>query len=134
LQFLLTFVPLFFVGAIFVDAGFGITGWICMVLSIAVAFAAYEVPRARQRRLFGTSPLATGQRVLTFDDDGIAAIFPNSIAHYEWQAFARYRETDLSFLLLASPYRVNLWVPKREMSPQQIEELRYILNARLPAR
>jgi hypothetical protein len=133
-QFVLTFVPLFFLGAGLVDAGFSVAGWFCMGFAIAIAFAAYEVPRARRRRQFRTSPFAAGERVLTINANGIAAIFPNATAQYGWQAFTRCRETELSFLLLTAPYSIGLWIPKREMSPQQIEELRHILKARLPAR
>jgi hypothetical protein len=133
-QFALTFVPLFLVGAGLVDAGFSVAGWFCMGLSIAIAFAAYEVPRARRRRQFRSSPLAPGERTLAINEKGIAAVFPNATAQYGWQAFMRYRETELSFLLLTSPHTVGLWIPKREMSPQQIEELRHLLKAQLPAR
>lgn len=105
-----------------------------MGLSIAIAFAAYEVPRAQRRRQFRSSPFAAGERVLTFNENGIAAIFPNAAAQYGWQAFTRCRETELSFLLLTAPYSIGLWIPKRAMSPQQIEELRHILKARLPER
>ncbi len=134
MQFALTFVPLFFLGGGLVEAGYSVTGWFCVGSSIAIAIAGFEVPRARQRRLFRTSPFTTGERALTINEDGIAAIFPNATAQYGWQAFTRYRETELSFLLLSSSDETGLWIPKRVMSPQKIEELRYILKARLPAR
>jgi SRSO17 transposase len=105
-----------------------------MGLSIAIAFAAYEVPRARRRQQFRTSPFARGERALTINENGIATTFPNATAQYGWQAFTRYRETDLSILLFTSPYSIGVWIPKREMSPQQIDELRHILKARLPVR
>lgn len=133
-QFALTFVPLFFVGAGLVDAGSSVAGWSCMGLSIAIAFAAYEVPRARRRRQFRTRPFASGERTLTINENGIATTFPNATAQYGWQAFTRYRETELSILLFTSPYSIGVWIPKREMSPQQIDELRHILKARLPVR
>ena len=105
-----------------------------MGLSIAIAFAAYEVPRSRRRRQFRISPFAAGERVLTINERGIAAIFPNATAQYGWQAFTRYRETELSILLFTSPCSIGVWIPKREMSSQQIDELRHILKARLPVR
>lgn len=130
-QFILTFVPLFVIGAGLVDFGFSVAGWLCIGLALSIAFAVYEVPRARRRRQFRTTPSATAERALSINEKGIAATSPNGTAHYGWQAFTRYRETDLSFLLLTSPYKVSVWIPKREMSPQQIEELRHILAVRL---
>jgi len=133
-QFVLTFVPLFFAGAGLVNAGSSVAGWSCMGLSIAIAFAAYEVPRARRRRQFRTSPFAAGERTLIIDENGIATTFPNAMAQYGWQAFTRYRETELSILIFTSPRTIGVWIPKREMSPQQIDELRHILKGRLPVR
>ena len=133
IQFGLTFVPLFFVGVGLVDAGSPVAGWSCMGLSIAIAFAAYEVPRARQRRRFRATPRATEERVLTISKDGIAAIHTYANWQREWQAFTSYRETEASFLLLIAPYTVGLYIPKRVMSPEQIKELREMLRTRLSA-
>src|SRR5258708_29809394 len=68
-QFVLTFVPLFFLGAGLAASGFPAVGWFCLGLSIVIALAAYEVPRARRRRRFRTTPRATEERGLTIGND-----------------------------------------------------------------
>jgi hypothetical protein len=131
-QFAISFVPLFFIGAGLVGSGNTVAGFLCMGLSIAIALGAYEVPKARRRRQFRNSPLTDGERILRVNENGVAADFPNATVQYGWQAFTRYRETDLSFLLFSSADQIGVWIPKRVMSPLQIEELRHILKARLP--
>jgi len=64
-QFVLTFVPLFFLGAGLAASGFFAVGWLCVGSSIVIAHAAYEVPRVRRRRRFRDTPRAREQRVLT---------------------------------------------------------------------
>jgi len=132
-QFLLTFVPLFFLGAGLAASGFSTAGWFCAGSSIVVALAAYEVPRARRRRRFRATPRATEERVLTIGKDSIAATSPSGSWQLVWQAFTQYRETEASFLLLTAPHTVGLYIPKRVMSPEQIKELREILKIRLSA-
>jgi len=131
-QFAISFVPLFFIGAGLIGSGDTIAGLLCMASSIAIALGAYEVPKARRRRKFRNSVSADGERVLRIDENGVAADFPYARAQYEWQAFTQYRETDLTFLLFRSTDQIGVWIPKRLMSPVQIEELRQILKARLP--
>jgi len=130
-QFVLTFVPLFLLGAGLAASGFSAVGWFCVGLSVVIALAAYEVQRARRRRRFRATPRATEERVLTIGKDGIAAISPSGTWQLVWQAFTQYRETEASFLLLTAPYTVGLYIPKRVMSPEQIKELREILKIRL---
>jgi hypothetical protein len=132
-QFVLTFVPLFFLGAGLAASGFSAAGWFCVGSSIVIALAAYEVPRARLRRRFRATPRATEERGLTIGKHSIAAISPTGSWQFVWQAFAQYRETKTSFLLLTTPYTVGLYIPKREMSPEQIKELREMLKIRLSA-
>lgn len=132
LQFALTFVPIFFLGAALGASGSEVAGWLVMGLSIAIALAGYEVPRVRRRRQFRSSLNAAGEITLVINESGIAGSFPNHKAQYEWQAFTRYRETELSILLFTSPESVGLWIPKRAASSQQIEELRRLLKKRLP--
>jgi hypothetical protein len=61
-QFGLTFVPLFILGIGLAVSGLAAVGWFCMGSSIVVALAAYEVPRARQRRRFRTAPRAKEEK------------------------------------------------------------------------
>ena len=133
-QFLLSFTTLFLLGGVLITEGFSVAGWLCVVLSIGIALASYEVPRILQRRLFRASPFAKGEWFITINDDGIAVKFPMLKSESEWRAFTHYRETKAVFALFASTDQIGPWIPKREMSGEQIEELRRILNTRLSRR
>lgn len=133
LQFFLTFVPLFFLGGYLGAAGYEGAGWSCVIASVGVALAGYEVPRWRQRRLLRKSPSAQGERSVVVDDKGIEMVFSHGHSQLDWSGFTKYRETRNSFQLFTSPERMALWIPKRVMSAAQIEELRGILKTRLTA-
>lgn len=130
-QFVLSFVPMFLLGMVLTGEGFSGVGWLCIGLSVAVALAGYEVPRLLQRRLFRTSPSVQGERLLTFNDEGITTTLPFGQTQYEWKGFTRYHETKAIFVLFMSPHQMGLWVPKRVMTPAQIEELRRVLHAKM---
>ena len=98
-----------------------------------MSFIPWEVPRLRRKKHFRTSPFTAAERILTIDDRGVSAVLHNCMFRYEWEAFTRYRETQFTFLLLTSSYDGFAWIPKRVMSPPQIEELRQQLKARLLA-
>jgi YcxB-like protein len=130
-QFLLSFTTLFLLGGFLITTGSSVTGWLCVGLSIATALASYEVPRILQRRVFRASPFTKGEWSITINDDGITVKFPMVKSESEWRAFTRYRETKAGFVLCVSTDHIGPWIPKREMSGEQIEELRQILNTRL---
>jgi hypothetical protein len=65
-----------------------------------------------------------------FDDEGTVATFPTGESRLDWRAYTKYKETGSLFLLFFSPYRYTS-IPKRAMSPEQIEELRGLLKARI---
>jgi hypothetical protein len=87
LQFFLTFVPLFFLGGCLGASGFETVGYTCMVASIGIALAAYEVPRFRRRKLIRATPLAHGERIVSIEEKGITVTLPHGHSQYEWRAF-----------------------------------------------
>ena len=120
------------VGAHLIDLGFSVAGWIWLACSFAVGFAAYEVPRIQARRAFRSSPSTQGEFVFTLSDKGILAKFPTGESQLEWRAYMKYKETATLFLLFYSSSRYTL-IPKRAMSPEQIKEVRALLNTRIQA-
>ena len=100
----------------------------CVIASVVVAVAGYEVPRWQQRGLFRTRPSSGGERSVVVDEKGIEMVFPHGHSQLDWCGFTQYRETRNSFLFLTAPERLALWIPKRVMSAIQVEELRGTLQ------
>jgi hypothetical protein len=67
---------------------------------------------------------------VALDDEGTVATFPTGESRLNWQAYTKYKETGCMFLLFFSPYRY-MSIPNRVMTPQQIEDLRALVKARI---
>ena len=131
--FILLLALLFLVGIYLIDHDLPVAGWVWLALSAVLGIAVYEVPRIQVRRSLRSSPSAQGEIVFVLDDKGTVATFPTGESRLEWRAYTKYQETGSIFLLFFSPYRYTS-IPKRAMSPEQIEELRGLLNARILTR
>jgi hypothetical protein len=128
--FVLLLALLFLVGVYLIDHDLPVAGWLWLALSAVIGIAVYEVPRIQVRRSLKSSPSAQGEIVFVLDDQGTVATFPTGESRLEWRAYTKYKETGTIFLLFFSPYRYTS-IPKRAMSPEQIEELRALLKARV---
>jgi len=134
-QFILTFAPFGLVGLMLIsEEGDLTTGLVFLGIAFAIAFAGYEVPRLQRRRQIRSMPYATEERIYELDQKGVKASTSFFKVQYEWGAFTGYRETDGLFVLFSSPYQVGPWFPKRRMPPEQVAELRRLLETKLPAR
>jgi hypothetical protein len=131
--FVLLLALLFLVGIYLIDHDLPVAGWVWLALSAVLGIAVYEVPRIQVRRSLRSSPSAQGEIVFVLDDKGKVATFPTGESRLEWRAYTKYQETGSIFLLFFSPYRYTS-IPKRAMSPEQIEELRGLLKARILTR
>ncbi|MHB8303223.1 MAG: YcxB family protein [Acidobacteriaceae bacterium] len=105
--------------------------WIPPVLLIGIVAYQYVVgPKmARQgyARRIGRVP-----RVLTVDPDGLR--FEDAAKSFQfrpWSAYKSWREGSLIFVL-RGPQRVANIVPKRGLTPEQIDELRVQLAMHMP--
>ncbi|MGA8313339.1 MAG: YcxB family protein [Terriglobales bacterium] len=127
LLFVLLLGLLFLVGVFLIDHDFLLAGWLWLVLSAGIGIGVYEVPRIQVRRSLKNNPSAQGEIVYTFDDKGSLATFPTGESRLDWGAYTKYKETGPMFLLFFSPYRFTS-IPKRAMSPEQVEELRGLLK------
>ena len=99
-------------------------------MSAVIGIAVYEVPRIQVKRSLRNSPSAQGEIVLSLDDEGTIATFPTGESRLNWRAYTKYKETGSMFLLFFSQYRY-MSIPKRVMTPQQIEDLRALVKARI---
>ena len=128
--FVLLLALLFLVGIYLINQTFPVAGWLWLVMSAGIGIAVYEVPRIQVKRCLRCSPSARGEIVLALDDEGTVATFPTGESRLNWRAYTKYKETGSMFLLFFSPYRY-MSIPKRAMTPKQIEELRALVKARI---
>jgi hypothetical protein len=128
--FILLLALLFLVGIYLVGHDYAVVGWAWLALSVALGIAVYEVPRVQARRAIATNPSVQGEIVWTLDDTGTAATFPTGRSWMEWRAYTKYKETDYVFLLFYTSGRSAV-IPKRVMSPEQVQELRSLLRAQI---
>jgi cation transport ATPase len=128
--FVLLLSLLFLVGVFLIDHDLPVAGWLWLALSTAIGIAVYEVPRIQVRRSLRDSPSAQGEIVVVLDGEGTLTTFPTGESRLSWAAYTKYKETGSMFLLFVSPHRC-LSIPKRAMTPQQIEELRSLVKARV---
>jgi len=128
--FVLLLALLFLVGIYLINQNFPVAGWLWLVMSAGIGIAVYEVPRIQVKRNLRSSPSAQGEIVLALDDEGTVATFPTGESRLNWRAYTKYKETGSMFLLFFSPYRY-VSIPKRAMTPQQIEDLRALVKARI---
>lgn len=131
--FVLLLALLFLVGIYLINHDLSVAGWLWLALSAVIGIAVYEVPRIQVRRSLRNSPSAQGEIVYVLDDKGTVATFPTGESRLDWRAYTKYKESGTIFLLFVSPYRY-LSIPKRVMSPEQMEELRGLLKARIVTR
>jgi hypothetical protein len=129
--FVLLLALLFVVGIYLVDHDFRTVGYVWLAMSVSIGIATYEVPRLQARRAMMRNPSAQGEITYSFKESGVSAVYPTGTSQLQWCAFTKFRETDRFFLLYFSSSGYGFF-PKRAMSPDQICELRGILELRRP--
>jgi YcxB-like protein len=130
--YILLLALLVLVGMYLIQNNFVWLGGLSVVSSIVIRIAAFEVPRMRARRAFKNSPSIQGEIDVTFTDKGAVWKYPTGESYLNWQGYIKHKETGVAFLLYHSPDRYT-FIPKRAMSPEQIEELRGMLKIQIPA-
>ena len=128
--FVLLLALMFLVGIYLVYHDLGTIGWAWLALSAALGIAVYEVPQLRARRAIEKNPSARGDIVLNISDAGIDGVAATGNTQLRWEAYTKYKETEHVFLL-DSDYGRSLFIPKRAMSLEQIQELRELLRTYL---
>jgi hypothetical protein len=124
---------MFLVGIYLINQDLATAGWCWLAISVGIGIAVYEVPRFQFRRSMRRNPSFQGEIVLLLNDKGIDSTFATGKSQLQWRAFTKYKETGHVFVLSMSRTR-GIFIPKRVMSPQQIEELRSLLKAQIPSK
>ena len=90
------------------------------------------VPRWNVRRQFLKQPAAHGPRTVTLDEHGIRSRWAGGSSDVEWKNYIRTVEGKDIVLLYFSPAYFNM-IPKRAFTPEQWNELRELLKAKIPS-
>jgi hypothetical protein len=130
--YILLLAVLFFIGTYLVQNHYPVAGAVWLALSVLIALGMYEIPRRRARRAVAQNAFAQGEIFLTVDERGVAAVFPTGSSQVEWRAYTSHKETSQLFLLRSGSGRWT-YLPKRVLSPKEVQELRELLrkNVRL---
>jgi hypothetical protein len=121
---------MFLVGIFLIDHDYSLAGWLWLAVSALMGIAVYQAPRVQARRALAASPSARGEIVFAIDETGITTTFPTGHSFLEWRAFVKYRETTELFLFYHYAHR-STFIPKRAMSPDQVQQLRAVLSAKI---
>jgi hypothetical protein len=131
LLFAVLLAGMFAVGIYLVGHDLGEVGWIWLAISALLGIVVYALPRFQIRRELRRRPDLQGEIVLLLGPAGIEVTFATGKSQLQWRAYSKYRETAHLFVLTASSSG-SRFIPKRAMSPQQVEELRSLLRAQIP--
>jgi YcxB-like protein len=91
------------------------------------------LPWWTMRRQFLQQPGAHGPRALALDDAGAHWKWSGGSSDVEWKNYIRSVEGKNQILFYTSPACFNI-LPKRSMSPQQLDEIRELLKQNIGVR
>ena len=83
------------------------------------------------RRVYRKTPLLRNRRTLDLDDSHLYFKTENSDSRAPWQTYTKFFEDDNTFILFQQGNQIFIPIPKRELSPSQITELRSIIGSHL---
>lgn len=89
--------------------------------------AAYQLSAKKQ---FVKSPALREPRSVEFSDSGVKTDAGVASSQVSWQAYIRYVESKDTFLIYTSPACFVI-IPKRVLQPEQITELRRLLQTHI---
>ena len=131
--FALLLAGMFAVGIYLVGHDLAGVGWIWLAISAVLGVVVYAVPPIQIRRELRRRPDLQGEIVLFLSPEGIEVTFATGKSQLQWRAYSKYRETAHLFVLTASSSG-SRFIPKRVMSPQQLEEMRGLLRTQIPSK
>lgn len=121
---------MFAVGIYLVGHDLTEVGWIWLATSVLLGIVVYAVPTIQIRRELRRRPDLQGEIVLLLSPQGIEVTFATGKSQVQWRAYSKYKETANLFVLTAWSSG-SRFIPKRVMSPQQLEELRGLLRTQI---
>lgn len=83
------------------------------------------------RRDYRAHPNIQREHALRVDEEGLYLESEIGRIETRWPAYTRWRETKSLFLLYLGSRSFEI-IPKRAFSPQQLQEFRWLLSAKLP--
>jgi hypothetical protein len=76
---------------------------------------------------FLKQPSAQGERTASLDSSGVLWHWDGGSAAVEWWTYTHWMETKNEILLFTSPVQCGI-IPKRDLQPAQLVELRKVLT------
>jgi hypothetical protein len=131
--FALLLAGMFAIGIYLIARDLAEVGWIWLAISASLGILMYAVPPIQIRRELRRRPDLQQEVVLLLSPEGIEVRFATGKSQLQWRAYSKYKETAHLFVLTASSSG-SRFIPKRVMSPQQLEELRGLLRAQIPSK
>lgn len=80
------------------------------------------------KKQFVKAPALREPRTIELNDEGVTTDAGIASSQVSWKAYLRFVESKDNFLLYSSPACFNI-VPKRVLQPEQVNELRQLLQA-----
>ncbi|MCU1253698.1 MAG: hypothetical protein JWQ49_6727 [Edaphobacter sp.] len=84
------------------------------------------------RRVYRKSPMLQDRRTLEIDNTSRHFTSPSSDGRTGWHTYIKFAESNETFILFQQGNQIFIPVPKRELSPLQIDELRSLFETHLP--
>jgi hypothetical protein len=72
------------------------------------------------------------RRTLEIDNTSLHFTSASSDGRTSWQAYIKFAESNETFILFQQGNQIFIPIPKRELSPPQIDELRSLFETHLP--
>ena len=89
-----------------------------------------QIYQLSARSQFAKSPALRDPRRVEFNEDGVTTDAGIASSQVSWKAYLRYVESKDTFLLYTSPACFVI-VPKRVLQPEQVTELRELIQTHL---
>ena len=94
-------------------------------------FPFYFLP-FRFRRTYRKMPLFLERRSAEINDASVVFHSPSVNSETTWNAYSKFAEDPSNFVLYMQGNRMFVPIPKRELSPADIDELRALFRINLP--
>ncbi len=130
----LTFLSAFGISTLFIPSSVIFS---LLPFALLLSFFYFGIPIASRRsftQLYRKNPLYAEARTLQADFTGTHMRSESSSSDAAWTNYEAYAEDRHSFLLIHRGNQIFFPIPKRDLSPAQIEEVRCTFETYLPRR
>jgi hypothetical protein len=113
------------------SAGGKQTGVFLLLCGLFLCFHSV-ITKISAKRRFKKMTQLHGNFVVDIETNGIHYIAPAGESNMDWRVWGSFAEDRNSFVLVQRGSRMFMPIPKRELSPSQITELRSLFETHLP--